>query len=359
MQIDKVENMVHDDINLMAERQKISVADAKKRYNDVIESVAIPLKKNGDEVGLNKIIGYAPEKYQIMRDLLVPLKFDKTDEAGLHPVPNGMLLYGPKNTGKTHIAKAIGEHAKEKFGNEKVEFKEFMPGSMTKNDNGVELMEFFYDAETTYNDTGRRQLLLFDDMDEFLDPEISPEVTAVFLAMTDRCADRGITWIGTVNKPENMPDALFKPFRLNSDININKTSNAEKSAVMSYMWRQKERLDKTDHAKLLKEYDKSFNFYPPEMKAVADSTDEYLSEKVDKNSLIHHAWNGTVKEKSPVETPIVEKHIDAYKSNSEKDKFDNVELKEEQVNDEDKDKLLVYAKRYALRNEKPLEAEDE
>ena len=342
-QFKKVEDAVHDDIKFIAARKGISYDMAKEFFNSVLDAVSIPLEKNGNEKGLNKIIGYSYEKYQISKDLLVPLMASDSPNAGSFQIPNGILFYGPKNTGKTHFVRALGEHI------QKLELGDFheveIYKSDTEDDNPAGLYECFKKAEEEYKKTGKRQVLFIDDFERKINSEKSPNILGVFLYLSRNCSDRGITWIATTNNPKELPDIIFNPSRLNSDINMLAMSDSERSAVMSYAWKKYDRLDDTDHNELINTRQSSnFHFYPPEMQNVAYETDKHLFYNADRRSVLDYR----VDIKKPVTTELVKDKIDELYGVSGADVMKSSVL---EILLSDDDKTYVQLQRKALNNE--------
>ncbi len=305
-QFAQVRQTINDDIKFMAERQGIPLEAARQRYEDTIEALSIPLKYNGDEDGLNKVVGYSMEKYKALKEVVLPLMAAGTAMEKSHPTPNGVLFYGPGYTGKTHFAQALGEHLELK---DLAGFKQYRPSNKEfKDDDSVPLLTAFDDAEKRYKETGKRQILFFDDVDRILDEE-NPNLKGVWLAKTRDCAKNGVTWVGVCNVPSMLPDLVFKPSRLNVDILLNKTSGGEKSAVMSYFWTKYNRLDESNHPEILDKHNISgFHFYPPEVKQVAGAIDRDLLQNHDRKSRLDHR----ITVRKPVKTEMVNAQIEKY-----------------------------------------------
>jgi len=304
-QFRKVRKNMYDDVSMMAERMDISLEEARERFEDDMNLASIPLKRDGKEVGLNKVVGYSVEKYIALKELIIPLMAAKINSNTF--VPNGVLLYGAMNIGKTHFARALGEHIKIK---ELADFKEIKINSADASDPQYkqEILRIFNNAEKRYLETGKRQILFFDNIDLLFDEDF-PQAGYVFMALISKCSKKGITWIGTSNFPEALPEPIYKPFRLNVDIPFQKMSNAEKMAVMSYFWTKYDRLDETSHETLLKKYKHSgFNFFPPEVDKVADNADTYLALHEDRNSYL----SNKITVRKPVTTKIMDKQIHSY-----------------------------------------------
>ncbi len=70
--------------------------------NFIVESTGVTL----DDVG-----GLDEVKQNVIKDILLPLKYrEETEEMGITPT-NGALFYGPPGTGKSYMARAIAEEA--------------------------------------------------------------------------------------------------------------------------------------------------------------------------------------------------------------------------------------------------------
>jgi len=79
--------------------------------------VYIPLNGNGVEKGLNKVVGCKMLKMALLDDVINGLSAAANGEAHLEGhIPNGINFFGPKGTGKTFLAKQLGEHYVEKGG---------------------------------------------------------------------------------------------------------------------------------------------------------------------------------------------------------------------------------------------------
>ena len=133
-QIRQVEKKIQDDTAILAQRLGVSKEEAEQRYNEYIALGGLPYKGSGKEVGLNRIMGYSQEKLDLIRDGVTPIvmQVKATRDGEELPedivVPNGILLYGPTGTGKSYMADAFLEHARQKDSLIKTKPRETIPG---------------------------------------------------------------------------------------------------------------------------------------------------------------------------------------------------------------------------------------
>lgn len=185
-----------------------------ERYHDEFLSIAyIKPNENGHEKGLNAIMGYGAEKYDIAMGVLSPVisAQNSKDEQAKKLVPNGVLFYGPTGSGKTYMAEHISEHLRE-FG---VDYKEFEFEIGQHEKNAIEIRRLFKDAEKQFKETGKYTVIRFvEDIDKkFKDTNIDStyiEETAALMSCTENCASKGAIWIATANNPKQIEKPVLR-----------------------------------------------------------------------------------------------------------------------------------------------------
>lgn len=312
-QTQEVRNRIHDDINTLSKVQNISYEDAKERYKNIMDYASIKPSLDGNERGLNKAMGFSMEKYKLLKGLIVPLMLAKEtpeanqDKGRQFKIPNGVLLYGPGGTGKTYLLNCLSEH---------INYKDCADAKVIRmnvtdkvNDDASNLIDVFENAEKKFNETGKRQVLLFDEIESILD-EDNDNLRSEFLYQIKNCKDRGITWIGTTNNPQLLPKTIFKPTSTNLAVQVCRISEYEQSATMSYCWTKHNRLDKSNHDTVLN-YAKERNrsFYPAEITHITDRVNDNLEKNEDYTSYSHQ------RVRKPVKTEKVVEEIQDYCDN--------------------------------------------
>jgi len=204
---EKVKESREEQIKQIQKKFNVSYKEAE-RYHDEFLSVAyIKPSEDGIEHGINAIMGYGNEKYNLAINFLVPIiSAQKTkNKKAQKLVPDGLLLYGPGGSGKTYMAEHLSEHLRE-FGVDYKEFK-FKIGQHEKN--AMRIRKLFNDAEKQFKETGKYTVIRFvEDIDKkFMDTNINTtylEETAAFIASADNCASKGAIWIATANNPKQI-----------------------------------------------------------------------------------------------------------------------------------------------------------
>lgn len=200
----------------------ISTEEAEKYHDRYLKVAQIPIKGDGNEIGLNSVMGYGVEKYKLAVDFITPLIVKEKDYSSIRGrVSNGVLLYGPAGSGKTYMAEKACEHL-EHFG-VKVEDVD-----LTNNDhekNAQMITDAFERGKKRYEETGKYTVLNFSrDLDNFLPnrnarPAFTPEVAA-FLSAAENCAKKGVSWVGTANNPRDIDPAVLRAGRTGMKIAI-------------------------------------------------------------------------------------------------------------------------------------------
>lgn len=199
----------------------ISTKEAEKYHDNYLKIAQIEPNEDGDEIGLNSVMGYGVEKYKMAVDYITPLVANEKDLSMGGKVSNGVLLYGPAGSGKTYMAQKTCEHLN--YFGIKVE-----DVNLTNNDhekNAQMITEAFERGKERYEETGKYTVLNFPrDLDNFLPnrnarPAFTPEVAA-FLSAAENCAEKGVSWVGTANNPRDIDPAVLRAGRTGMKIAI-------------------------------------------------------------------------------------------------------------------------------------------
>lgn len=190
------------------------------------------LKKHSTEgqiKGFQKLAGIEDYREKLMKSIVEPIidvmtNAERTVDLGIG-FPSGVLLYGPKGTGKTTIARAIGEeielglkiHAPSKSGPEKIDFYEIKPNEISSD--AQKLQDFI--------DKCSRPCIVF--IDEFEKVAQSPNMlsgpayasfVAQLLQILQEAANDGILIIAAANDISKLDEAMIRSGRFNCKIPV-------------------------------------------------------------------------------------------------------------------------------------------
>lgn len=185
------------------------------------DEVLIPLKGEGYEQGLNKVIGFAKLKTGLYEDVLMPLCEIMKGKKSQHMfVPNGINFFGPMGTGKTHFATQLGEHYVKK-GGRFVNLRPKLTSDVVKDI--ATLKAEFAEAKKIFEESGRKKytMLFIDEIEKVFDindPNQRP-VMAHLLGLANDCKDNGVILMTTSNYLDKVEPALLRNGR--TDILIN------------------------------------------------------------------------------------------------------------------------------------------
>lgn len=206
------EQIKYDQKNIYdANNYQLSMKDVKQKYNKELEDVAIKPSEKGNEIGLNKVVGNSLLKLGLIRNVLSPLQQVMNGNlSAKENIPNGLCFFGPKGTGKTFIAKALGEHYQAIGGN----FKELKFVGNDEKDIGT-MKQIFSDAQQKFEESGKKKytIVLLDEADknaQNADSESAhPLRTSRLLGMVNNCKNKGVIFISTANElSATAPDLL-------------------------------------------------------------------------------------------------------------------------------------------------------
>lgn len=235
-EIKKVAEELKNDINKLAEENHLTFEEAKIYHDNYLKTAMIKPNGDGNEIGLNAVMGYAPTKYKLAVDFITPLV---AKEKGLEfkdkSVPNGMLLYGPHGSGKTYMADKTCEHLKH-FG---VNVIDITLDDVNHDKNEEMIYEAFEQGKKHYKETGKYTVINFTkDFDEFfINRKKSLETiheVRMFLACADNCRDEGVTWIGTANNPQEIDSAVMLSGRTDIKLPVGNMKNFSAADMLKY-----------------------------------------------------------------------------------------------------------------------------
>lgn len=235
-EINRAAEEITKDIQKLANKHNLSFKEAKIYHDNYLKTAMIEPKGDGNEIGLNAVMGYSQQKYRLAVDFITPLvAIEKDIKTNGGRVPNGLLLYGPTGTGKTYIAEKTCEHLRH-FGVNVVNLT-LKPDD--HEENAEQITDTFEKAKESYKETGKYTVINFtQDIDLFLknrnlSPETIPEVRA-FLYSAENCAKEGVTWIGTAINPKELDSAVIRAGRTDIKMPIGNMKDYVAADILRY-----------------------------------------------------------------------------------------------------------------------------
>lgn len=139
---------------------------ALKYLRQKLERVMIPFEGDGDEIGLNKIVGLDSLKTGLYQDVLMPLLDVMDGRPKHHLVTKKIMFFGPMGTGKTFLAKQLGEHYTKKGG-----YFEKLELSGDESADILYLKSKFTEAKNNFEKSGKTKYTMFfiDEIEKFFD----------------------------------------------------------------------------------------------------------------------------------------------------------------------------------------------
>lgn len=266
----RVKELRENKINEVSNTLNISREQAESYHDYFLKYASIDPTNDGNEKGLNAVMGYGIEKYRLASEVIAPLVANSMNyyyfEAA---IPNGVLLYGPTGGGKTYIASKVCEHLNH-FG---IKTKEIELKQGNYSENAQIIRDAFKKAEEDYKEKEIYTVLNFtQDFDTiFPDRNIKPEAIeqiGAFINCADNCAQKGAVWIGTTNNPKLVDSAILRPGRADVKMPI---GNMEKFAISDtikyYLYKHDEELSANnfDYEKIINTIkEENLNFTPAE-----------------------------------------------------------------------------------------------
>jgi len=213
-----------------------SPSDIVKTYGTKLERVLIPLKGDGNEEGLNKIIGLVKLKTKFYDDVLMPL-CEVMDGKNKHAdVKTGINFFGPKGTGKTYFAEQLGEHYVNKGGYfKKIKFT----NDITKD---TAILDRAYDeAEKKFIESGRKKytMIFIDEVEKYLGKDNALQArTAKLLTLANNGKDRGVILVTTANYLNRIKPALLRNGRTDIRVPVGHIAEYDLADIINYYIRK-------------------------------------------------------------------------------------------------------------------------
>lgn len=202
-------------------------------YGQKLERVIIPLKGDGYEQGLNKVMGLQKLKTSLYNDVLMPLCETMDGKPKHYFVPNGISFFGPRGTGKSYFAEQLGDHYMKKGG-----YFEKMAFSNDSKQDIETLDKLFANAEQKYNESGKTKytMILFDEIEKYLDKNnVAQKPTiARLLELSNNCKNKGVIMLSTSNSLDKAEPALLRTGRTDLRIPIGHVADYDLAAIINY-----------------------------------------------------------------------------------------------------------------------------
>lgn len=183
---------------------EISQEEAEAFLTKVLESVQLPVKGNGNEDGLNAVVGNEGIKYGILTNFISPIVTSQNNPSWYPTddieVPNGMLLEGFPNGPQCYVLDKTCEHL-EKLGVNIIDIEQRGLMLHRHEENADIIDNVFEEARELYKEKGIRTVIMFSwNMSDYFGdrkayPKTIPEVSA-FLDNAENCSEEGVSWIG-------------------------------------------------------------------------------------------------------------------------------------------------------------------
>lgn len=229
-----VSDDIADRINKIANRNPQTHPDQIiDIFGEKLNRVIIPLKGDGYEQGLNKVIGLAKLKTDLYNDVLMPLCETMDGKPKQHYIPNGINFFGPKGTGKTYFAEQLGEHYVRKGGY----FNKIKLSNDSVKD--IETLDkAFANAEANFVESGNKKytMIYIDEIEKYFSKDNSEQKPTIarLLELSNNCRDRGAILTSTSNYLDQVEPSLLRTGRTDLRIPIGHVPDYDLMDMLNY-----------------------------------------------------------------------------------------------------------------------------
>lgn len=200
-----------------------------------IDRAKLPLRGDGNEEGLNRVVGLAGLKTGLYQDVLIPLMDVMDGKPKHHLVPNGIHFFGPMDTGRTFFTQQLGQHYALKGGYHKNLMDKL---SCSATQGTQELEKAFWEAEKRFIESGKRKYTMFslDAIDCYFGKNKDTEFPSKnkFIELTENCKDKGVILLTNSDFIERMEPILLKNGRTDLRIPLNFVPNEDLPSMIDY-----------------------------------------------------------------------------------------------------------------------------
>lgn len=146
--------------------------------------------------GLSKVVGYNQEKQFLINKIVTPIVKNQNNK-----IPNLLILYGPKGTGKTFIAQSIIEETGCNVIN--------IENSLDTTVNYGLLNDALKQADEKFKRTGKRSFIKIEEFDSFIDTTDDALISS-YKELIEKLSKNHATLITTTNHPQNINRSIIQ-----------------------------------------------------------------------------------------------------------------------------------------------------
>ena len=191
------DNSIINEIRELSQQVKETESASEEAKNVILKNRIINQADSiNDLPGFTKVAGYKKEKEILINKFLKPLKEGKEDE-----LPNVILLYGPKGTGKSFIANAFSE--------EFILNKIKIDTTLDPKEDLKALKQAAQDAEKIYKETGKLSIIRIDEIDSLFETNDKNIIEAYKNLIQNLMKKSHAAIIGTTNHPKSINETIL------------------------------------------------------------------------------------------------------------------------------------------------------